>query len=571
MSSHFWWQNFSNKHRRFFSEPLIWITIFFFFAFIGLVSLRPHGIFWSLDEGGKFIYMESVIRSGDPATTLSYPGRIIDPLAHFIPLYFQARVSDTEIYSWWPVGFPLITIPFYKGLGWLGLYLLPAAAGATTALFSGLVVRLLLPRKKGLEILTAILVAATTPVFYYSTMFWEHTLNTAFLICSIYYLVLASQQKPSRLGAWILAGGVASISVFFRVDTISIVGGIGLALLITNFRKAVGYGTGFALASFPWLVLNKLIMGDFFSRQMASIESQGWFIGFRTAGIKFIPYTLFNAPAVQALPIGRNLLILGTLLTIVAIVVPFLKRFKWIVLIAYVGLLAISMWALLNPVGYRSVHGFILVAPHVAFFAWFWNRFNIKKISFIELALLFGLIAYSVVYILKMWVAAGGQQWGPRYLLVVYPIIIIVSIVGLAQNWALFGKYFRVQIAVAYIALAMVGIGFEIRGEYWAQKTAEFYDASRKDILAFSDKPITTDCTFLPMLIPELYDRGNVFNRNGFDLRVWADEVRARGVRDYYDVQVDVCSFDRLDLVVKNRIHNSGGLTIKHYDIAEIK
>jgi hypothetical protein len=562
-------QRWSAKIKQFLRDPLLWISVSLFVLYILVVALRPPGIFWSLDEGGKFIYMQNVIRSGNPAAPLDYPGRAIDPQAHFIPLYWMVRVSDTEIYSWWPVGFPLVTIPFYMIFGWLGVFVLPAASGAGTTLLSGFITRRLLPAAKRLDLAAALLVGVATPVFYYSTMFWEHTLSTVFLLGSVYCLVIAYQGQASKYHWWVLAGGLASISAFFRTDALPLSFGIGLIVLLVRFRWAVAYGIGFVLTSFPWLVFNQLMMGDFFSRQMSSIDSQGWFIGFRTAGLKFIPYALFNAPLIQALPIGKNLLILGTLFTVVAVVAPFFKRFQGSVLVAYLGLLSITVWALFNPWGYRSVHGFLLIAPHVIFCVWFWVNGRFKKFSFIHLALLSGLFIYSIVYLSKMWVAGGGQQWGPRYQLALYPLLVITSLIGIASNWNTSGRTLRIGMAALFSLLAIVGLGFEIRGEIWAYKAAAYYNVSRKAIHSLPEKPITTNCTFLPMVIPEFYDQGNIFTRGGEDLHLWAKEVVSQGVDDFYDIDVDVCSYDHLDAVVENRVKNPTGMIIKRYTVQE--
>jgi len=552
-----------------FRDPLLWAGIILFALYMLIAALRPPEIFWSLDEGGKFIYMQNTIRYGNPSVPLDYPGRAIDLKAEFIPLYWQVRVSDTEIYSWWPVGFPLVTIPFYLLFGWVGIYILPAIAGAISASVSGLITRRLLPQGTKLDLLAALLVGVTTPVFYYSTMFWEHTLSTVFFLISVYCMVIAYQKQGSNISWWALSGVFFSISAFFRTDALPLALGFGIVILLTHFWRAVAYGVGFVATSAPWLIFNKLVMGDFLSRQMTSIESQGWFVGFRAVGLKFIPYALFNAPLVQALPIGMTLLILGMLCVIVAVVAPFFRRLHWAVLAAYTGLLAISAWALFNPWGYRSVHGFLLIAPQVIFCIWFWVTGDRKKFSFIHLAFLIGLIVYSIVYLTKMWVAGGGQQWGPRYQLAIYPLLIIASLVGIAYNWNNSHRYARVGILALFIAQAVVGAGFELRGVFWAQKAAEYYNASREEIYNLPDKPITTNCTFLPMIMPEFYQRGTIFNLAGKELKTWANAVASQGVTDFYNIDVDICSYNHLDAVVENRKQNPGGMIIQEYNVQD--
>lgn len=96
-----------------------------FGLYLALAAGRPAGIFWSLDEGGKFLYLQSVLASGDPRAPLPYPGRGLDPGLEAVPLFYWIK-AGAEIYPWWPVGFPLLSLPFYQVFGWLGLYIVPA-------------------------------------------------------------------------------------------------------------------------------------------------------------------------------------------------------------------------------------------------------------------------------------------------------------------------------------------------------------------------------------------------------------------------------------------------------------
>ena len=45
------------------SHPLLWFTLFLFAFYLVLVLARPQGVFWSLDEGGKLLYIQNVLQT----------------------------------------------------------------------------------------------------------------------------------------------------------------------------------------------------------------------------------------------------------------------------------------------------------------------------------------------------------------------------------------------------------------------------------------------------------------------------------------------------------------------------
>jgi hypothetical protein len=62
-----------------------------------VVASRPLGYFWLIDEGGKFIYLQSTLKTGNPAAPIIYPGQSFDPQVKFIPL-FHRFLRGTNVY-----------------------------------------------------------------------------------------------------------------------------------------------------------------------------------------------------------------------------------------------------------------------------------------------------------------------------------------------------------------------------------------------------------------------------------------------------------------------------------------
>jgi len=166
-----------------------WIAFLLTISYLLIANLRPAGYFWSIDEGGKYIYMQSTILIKDPTAPIQYPFREIDPAGEFPPFFFRIQKGD-QFYTWWQPGLALLTIPFYLLFGAYGIYVLPAISGGLTIGLAGSIAYKVSNNRWGPTFVTLI-AGIATPVAFYSQMFWEHTLSTAFLMGCLYLIILS--------------------------------------------------------------------------------------------------------------------------------------------------------------------------------------------------------------------------------------------------------------------------------------------------------------------------------------------------------------------------------------------
>jgi hypothetical protein len=526
-----------------------------------LTLTRPAGVFWSLDEGGKFLYLQNTIKTGIPGGPLIYPGRDLDPDLRFVPLLWLVRVAG-QYYSWWPVAFPLLTLPFYLLFGWTGLYLMPAVSGAVCALCSGLIVRETCPGKPRLTVAAVLISAAATPVLFYSTTFWEHAPAAALLLGAIW---LALRAQRTRQAGWLIVAGVlASWSTLLRTEDAALVAGLGLALLLWRWRWGLAFGATYAVACLPWLLANWVLMGNIFSRQWQALMGAPALSGVTSAPWLFISYLLFNAPLVGAFDLGPVALSVGASLTLIGVCAVFIERLRWAVAAAYLGLAILCGSVLLEPSGYRSVHGFLLIAPGVVAGAWLLARRSTWERSLAPAILLGGVAIFGAVFVARAWLAAGGLQWGPRYLLALYPLLVAAAVAGLGLSWSAMPGRLRWAVGAAYALLTLVGFGFQVRGALEANQLLSYYAASRQAVERLLPGPIATNCTWLAMVAPDLYWSGAVFTVEGPQaLAAWKSAAWRAGQRFYYSVEMDACSITPLDQVAKGRQANPSGLVVQ--------
>lgn len=201
---------------------------------LALQALIVPRAFPTADGGLKFLAARQ-IASGDLRLELVLPARGWERplwLAGFFPFTSEAveRIGDA-FYSRFPPLFAVLSAPFYRLLGYRGLYLLPLLC--TWALWlvvwrAGLCLRL---RAGALNLMLAVLVFGS-PVTLYSALYWEHTPALALAFAGGAALLLRPFGRPPSRALAGLAGALVGLSAFLREEMLFF-GGVllGLAFL----------------------------------------------------------------------------------------------------------------------------------------------------------------------------------------------------------------------------------------------------------------------------------------------------------------------------------------------------
>src|SRR4051794_13006276 len=83
-------------------------------VYLAVFVRLPQRVFWSPDEGGKFLELHSLHSHGGQPYTVPYAGQRIDPGFQFYPRYhatfpYPTRDVDGTIRFHWPIWFPLLS------------------------------------------------------------------------------------------------------------------------------------------------------------------------------------------------------------------------------------------------------------------------------------------------------------------------------------------------------------------------------------------------------------------------------------------------------------------------------
>jgi len=255
----------------------------------------------------------------------------------------------------------------------------------------------------------------------------------------------------------------------------------------------------------------------------------------------------------------------GTLLFALVIFFSLIKRFRLFSFIAFIGLCLVCFYVLIQPSMYRSVHGFILICPVVALVFTIYKTKIWKTYLNYFLLSFGGITVFLIGYFLRAWLAAGGLQWGPRYMLALYPLLLIPTLVGVREILNSKNQLKNIVVNFSLIFGLIIGLGYQIRGYYTMISTMNLYEQSAQKLRKLNEEIIVTDCTWMPMVIPELYWNGNIFtNPPGTTL---LENIKKSGMNSYLSVDMLSCNTTYIDEVLELYQKHPGGLVIEKIEI----
>jgi len=168
------------------------------------------------------------------------------------------------------------------------------------------------------------------------------------------------------------------------------------------------------------------------------------------------------------------------------------------------------------PGWYRSLHGLIPIAPLMIFAAhgltlrWSQRRSKLWVLSALSVAyLIAGSIGVGMVYVDAHGSMSLGLAWGQRYQLLLYPLLSVLSLIGVRAYWrSERPAVLRLVVVSLVLVLIAIGFKFETRGFEESRRTRASMAAWQD---ALTNSIVVTDVWWLPAALAELYPRQPIF------------------------------------------------------------
>ncbi len=485
----------------------------------------PLTIFWSADEGAKFLQLQTMSRwQGGNRYHLAYHGERLDPTYRFYPDHpvYPQPLPDGQVRFHWAIWFPLLSIIPFKLFGVAGLYLIPLISGLLTASLSGWIAYRFKPQAAPLTVLA---VGLASPIFFYSLLFWEHTLVALLALLALWQAMrLPDLKGRARWLTMALIFMLLLATVALRVEMIFYAIALGLAMLYTirgndfsrysNEKMLLAGITIILLLILGAGLFNFLVERGLLSPRYSQLIGAGFFFIQDPNFWLNLPRHWLELWVNSAASSGPEIPTWLSWLGLTGLILSFLPKidltgFKNLLGLVYIGTLLIglvSLYTLGLDERYRTIHSFFLPAPYLGLTCLFWQyarqarRFDATLLAVTTmLYLLFGTAAVMV----RQAEVIANLEWGARYLLPLYPMMIICAVVGLAEALPTYQTRLTRYLLMGFVgALLVIGLAYEWRGIREIQLTkADMLPYAQTINALDSSRPIVTDLLWLPAML----------------------------------------------------------------------
>lgn len=359
---------------------------------------------------------------------------------------------DKRYFITFPFPFSLVTAPFYAFFGYRGFYIVPLVSTWAIWVTFYWVCQRLKFNSFSTSLALVILIFASNLTLY-SAMYWEHTLAVALCFVGMAILLIPRGTSGLSIKNTILSGCLIGLSAWVRSEFLAMVGTLAFLavliailnhnrfkkirekfylkqLLFTNFKITIFLASMFLTVAL-FFIFNKLIYNHFlgihalqivdnFSLSRRLMEAWESFQEISVSFFNYFPIALFTL-----------LYLLLYFFNKIA------NRFNFKILIAGLVLIALLGGLYIIITGdMATFKNFIKQWGILLVLAGSWLYFlrkvevklNLRMSLIYVICLLFTIGVALLVDSGADEIAVGGKQWGPRYLLILIPLISLLTV-----------------------------------------------------------------------------------------------------------------------------------------------
>lgn len=511
-----------SKARNFFCKHKWSIVAFLAVVLLYLIAFMtlPKSVFWSPDEGAKFIQLHVTCGAENSRQPTPYYGRRLDPTYDFFPkapyaLYYPQPLANGQVYCHWPIWFPLISALPFNLLGVTGLYLIPLASGLLTILLVGVLAHQLMPETGPLAMLV---VGLATSIFFYSLLFWEYTLVVLLSLVALWQVMQLNQTR-NRWSVLLLVSltlvGAAAMRIEMVVYALALVlAGIYSLTVHHNQQFRLKLAWAIALLIVPVILL--VYFGILFEsswliptryRQMVEdvlVAAKGYHLW--RAGPDHLRTLWVNTSAELGPVVPKTLTWVGLLVLLLSGVAAIFfprRTGNWLIIGAATLMGAISTYTLFVGSPFRFIHSIFLPAPFLVLlllavpYARSSHRFEVTLV--VSTTLLY-LVAGTIAAIARTGTGSviGGAEWGARYTLIIYPLGSLCAVTGLTYFYQhIRGNWSKRLLSGVAALLFFIGVLYQVWGIKELQTTKQTLSAYASTVEKIN-APIVTDVWWFP-------------------------------------------------------------------------
>ncbi|MDR5696547.1 MAG: hypothetical protein QN135_02380 [Armatimonadota bacterium] len=426
---------------------------------LGLVAVVLAGVWtlflkyeshWSVDSAIRELMIKRVAEGGLAGLTVPNLAAEVDPEGRFFPRFFFVGREDGYRFAFQPLIAVLGAVP-YGLLGRAGLPAIPLLGALALGWVTALGAQRIRPESAAPA---AALLLLATPVALYAVTLWDHLPSVAMLTGGTYLIWRHGLESAPRLGEVAAGGFLIGAALLFRNEAYAYGLAVAVAWVVSAPRAkasglvalVVGFAAGWALNA-GW---NRVVFGDPFGPKAVAVAAQqvgalrdpeiGGFVTSRLWKL----YLFVIAPDFQQRATVDVLAGMAAFATIALAAGLLSTRHPE----RRLGPVAASLWlvalATIWVLGARGqVTGFFWVAPYLVMAFVYRPASPLRRFLWV-VGLVFAALVIGTA-------SQGGYQWGPRYLLAVYPIALWLALDGWFAASDGFRRGVRVPVTVLVV------------------------------------------------------------------------------------------------------------------------
>ncbi|HEU4324010.1 MAG TPA: hypothetical protein VFS21_12750 [Roseiflexaceae bacterium] len=435
-------------------------------GYLALGMLLPGPAFFNVDANIKWLQASALAGSGWHSDGIADPSLAIDPSGALSPFrtsfagafFFQTGESWQGKYS------PLFAWLNSAALALFGRHGL--LLGTVLPALGALLVLARMARRMGLgyPVVPVLLLGLGTPLLFYGIVLWEHALG---LLAALVATDAALDLSRTPLRRALVAGLAAGLAALLRTEYICLAPALGVVIAF--------YGAPRTKSRMHRRDAENAEDNIFFSLRPLRLcgktfRTQNLLAGALMVGLALVPLALFNLAQSGTL-LGEHLapelaqrggagglaaLVVRQLAVVERLLLP--QRFAtgWLVLAPLAALSVVTVWRWRGRRAAAEAGAAALLATTTAALLWgMCDQFDspsdlVSSGGVAVLALLWGLrrertpadrMAGALLGLAGLFGAlvlatlpnAGGDQWGPRYLLLIYPLLLLPAALGIER------------------------------------------------------------------------------------------------------------------------------------------
>jgi hypothetical protein len=397
------------------------------------IAMSKPGGFWSPDSAVRFVQVESLLRTGFRTVAIPYPAASLDPAGRFFPFgpWFHFTRAG-QYYLSYPPYFAMLVAPMYRWFGLFGLLILPIAGGLAAVFVT---YRFLSSRTPELAMTGALALGLATPLVAYSATFWDHSLAVALGAGAL--ALLARDRELTSGGHLILAGGMLGAGVWFRNEmyllALACLAAWLYAAPLARWQGALRIAAGLAVPAVVLWGLNYRLTGnllgwktqDVVTGRVARIAAVAAGHGAASWIVDKLGNLYFQLISPDYYGTGPWALLGGAVLAALVVLAGVLMNrgvaYRSANLITVGGAVGVIVGITIIS-GRTTVSGLVASAPWVALTLLSDPRAPRERLLWMVVGLFTAAVIATGTH--------GGLQWGPRYLLPVFPALVWLAAFG---------------------------------------------------------------------------------------------------------------------------------------------